>query len=513
LKVSLPGLPDKPNILLILTDQERAPQHWPEGWAENHLAATRRLKARGMNFNRAFTNTSQCSPSRATLLTGLYPAQHLVTTTFGAPSPRATAAEQPQVLRPLLANLATLLGAAGYQVVYKGKWHLSRPVVYPGHEGRTWSAADVDHLRDRWGFQGWNPPDAGNSLSDASTAGAGHAANDRRYVHGDRGSRATPGFGQSALEFLRHADECQPFCLVLSLANPHDICFYPTPFRVAGFHERDFRDLPIDLPGNWQDTLAGKPSCQSIFKSRLDRASPIRTQRERREYVRFYAWLHTQADVLIGDVLDALDANGLTDRTLIIRTSDHGEMGLAHGLRQKVFTAYEEVLRVPLVVSNPLVWPHGRETDSLASLIDILPTIGRITGVPEMLLGHLAGQDLGPVLADPTAQVQDAIHYTFDDDFQEGASHIRTLREARWKYSVYFDPRTGETELELYDLEDDPLESENLAPAGRSVHLHCHPELERLDAALLQRALHAGTQPDGILWPSLAGVAPRQEIL
>lgn len=495
------GLPAKPNIILLLTDQERAPQHWPRGWAENQLAATRRLKSRGLSFNQAFTNTCQCSPSRASLLTGLYPAQHLVTTTFGAPTTRQALVDQAQGLRPLLPNLATLLGAAGYRVFYKGKWHLSRPVAYPGHPGTGWTEVDIAHLAERWGFQQWNPPDAGNSLSDPTSAGAGHADNDRRYVCGTAGPRASIGFGEPVLRFLEQASDLQPFCLLLSLVNPHDICFYPQPFRVAGFHEREFRDLPIELPQNWQDDLRTKPSCQALYRARLDRASPIRTHRERLEYVRFYAWLHTQVDALIGDVLDALDGAGLTENSLIIRTSDHGEMGLSHGLRQKVFTAYEEVMRVPLIFSNPLLWPQGRESDSLASLIDVLPTIGRVASVPDMLLGHLAGQDLNPILRDPAASVQDAIHYTFDDDYQEGVSHIRTIREGRWKYSVYFDPRTGETEAELYDLERDPHETQNLildAADATTGELRAH-----LDRRLLQLMQSSGTLPESILWKTV----------
>ncbi len=106
----------RPHIILLWTDQERHPQHWPEGWVEANLPSSNRLKRHGLSFVNAFTAAAQCTPSRATFLTSTYPTVNGVTNTLVYP------------LQSLQQNLAIIMGAAGYEVAYKGKWHLSLPV-------------------------------------------------------------------------------------------------------------------------------------------------------------------------------------------------------------------------------------------------------------------------------------------------------------------------------------------------------------------------------------------------
>ncbi len=114
------------NILIFITDQERKIQHFPQGWEEENLPNQMRLKQNGVSFENAFCNACMCSPSRATLFTGLYPAQHEVKNTLELDMP---APDFPQdELSPDLTNLASVMAAAGYEVVFKGKWHLSKPL-------------------------------------------------------------------------------------------------------------------------------------------------------------------------------------------------------------------------------------------------------------------------------------------------------------------------------------------------------------------------------------------------
>ncbi len=119
---------NRPNIVLIITDQERSPQYWPAGWADANLPNRKRLADHGLTFTRAFCNAAMCSPSRATLFTGLYPAQHGVEhtlTTGGSLSPNEP------TLQPTTQNMARLLASAGYNVQYRGKWHLTKDVTVP----------------------------------------------------------------------------------------------------------------------------------------------------------------------------------------------------------------------------------------------------------------------------------------------------------------------------------------------------------------------------------------------
>ena len=113
------------NAILFITDQDRAIQHFPAGWAAKNLPGLSRLKRNGLTFENAFTNTCMCSPARSTLMTGYFPAQHGVKYTLEEDMPDD---QYPQVEMPLdLKNIASVMSAAGYNVVYKGKWHLNKP--------------------------------------------------------------------------------------------------------------------------------------------------------------------------------------------------------------------------------------------------------------------------------------------------------------------------------------------------------------------------------------------------
>jgi arylsulfatase A-like enzyme len=188
---------------------------------------------------------------------------------------------------------------------------------------------------------------------------------------------------------------------------------------------------------------------------------------------------------------------------------------MAHGrMRQKFYNAYRETLSVPLIVSNPRLYPQPQSTDSFASLIDVLPTLATVGGVPETQQYGFKGQDLTPILSDPKASVQDVLHFTYEDDVfpVKGADCIRAIVEPGWKYAVYYDPFTGApTEYEMYDLTDDPLELKNLAHAA-----HATPASD-VERARLHRRLSAvmranGTTPDEIRWPDVGDYRPSTDV-
>lgn len=484
----------QPNILIIITDEQRAPQHWPAGWADRNLPSFRRLRRHGLNFTRAFTNACQCSPSRATLLTGQYAPKNKVLRTSGT-------------LSTALPNLATILSTAGYNVVNKGKWHLTEAFLEPYVATNPEEAAEVvahdKALADKYGFLGWNAPDSGTEIvaNTMATLGGGVGANDPRYVSGVSPGTAT----KNALEFLATYDDDAPFCLILSLVNPHDVFVYPHFLEASGYELGDFSSLPIRLPLTFREDLSTKPPVQANFVQSLNELLPIDLDSiEPLLYARFYAYLNVLVDRYVTQVLDAVDTHGWTDSTLIIRIADHGEMGMAHGgLRQKDYTAYEEMIRVPMVFSNPILFPGPLQTDALAGLIDILPTLVTVA-VLQSQAGQweLQGRDLTPLFAQPRDRVQDQILFTYDDQLTRpaGAGHIRCLRGERFKYSLYFDP-AGQypDEYEMYDLLVDPYERVNLAH-GKT------PPVYRAERRRLHGALHAlmkrtGTLPQDLLEP------------
>jgi choline-sulfatase len=520
-------LPRKPNVLIIMTDQEREVMHWPAGWAEANLSARRRLMANGLHFTNAQCNTAACSSSRATFLTGLYPAQHGVKNLINVSDPKDRAARRTSILPSSLPNLATVMAAAGYHVEFKGKLHLTRPVAYnPESKRHDWSSADTVHLAERYGFHGWNPPDMSDPQS-LNDLGGGAINNDGRYVDGTGTAAGHPAsfdelHRQSAVHFLDTYDGDKPFCLIVALVNPHDVQEFPgrgirgvslnPTFVRGGYRLEDFKDLSIGLPPNIDDDLSTKPSVHASFRQLLAVGTGHVLSRERQlAYARFYAYLNQQVDGQILKLLDALDANGLTNDTVIVRTSDHGELGMSHGrMRQKFYNVYRETLSVPLIISNPRLYPQPKTTDAFASLIDILPTLAAAAGTPEPQQYGFKGRDLTPILTDPTASVQDVLHFTYEDDVfpVKGADCIRAIVEPNWKYAVYYDPFTGApTEYEMYDLARDPLEMTNLAHVAHSTPA-AEVERERLHRRLIDVMDAAGTRPDEIRWPGVEEFRP-----
>ncbi len=523
----------KPNILLLITDQQRRPRHWPSesGWVRALTPNDAELARTGVSFANGFCNTAMCSPSRATLFTGRYPAEHGVSLTLTAadlrPDPRhapATVLTMADVLRggavprrrvvgqfisgalrlgpqagsepvlsPEVPSLPSLLRAAGYEVAYKGKWHLTHPGgPHDGDPGLLggWTAADAELLASEYGFADWEPPDAGENTK-AEHFGGGNAG------HGGGWDEV---YTRQVERWLGREQLPEPFCLVVSLVNPHDVLGYPASYEAGGYSVDDFRDLGVGLPPTVDEDLRGKPTVHSLMRIGMTAyLGALRTRRAQLDYVNFYAYLQRVIDGKVGRILEALgdpgDPGSLRSRTVIVRCSDHGEMGLSHGgLRQKAFNAYEETINVPIVISNPVLFPAPVATDALASLVDLLPTVATLSGARSDDAG-LRGRDLTPVLAHhaaperdvldrasvdlgavtdhpfPAGSVQEAIHFTYDDHQAGTASQeapgqpnrVRSVRSARHKYSIYFDPaREAPTEHEMYDLERDPEERRNL---------------------------------------------------
>jgi choline-sulfatase len=472
------------NVVMFITDQDRAIQHFPPHWAERNLHGATRLARHGVSFTNAFTNSCMCSPARSTLMTGFFPAQHGVKYTL------ETNMNDPdkydQVELPLdFANLATVMKAAGYNVVYKGKWHLSKPP----HGGTDWEPRDVE----KYGFSRWNPPDAGANQT-VPEAGGGTVDNDGRFMN-DTAAESYEG----VLEYLHSAAaRQQPFFLVVSLVNPHDVLFYPGDnFAEAGYTDAWLLG-DIEPPATMDEDLTTKPVVQREFLALFNQTGSLDEEGMPRNYLNFYGNLMKASDAYLVDVLQALDETGLRDNTVVIRTADHGEMGLAHGgLRQKNFNFYEESLKVPLIFSNPRLYDGKYESDALVSHVDFLPTIASLFGAPEGARAEWEGVDYSAVVLDPehAPAPQDYVVFTWDD-WQAGQpngpylpppGHIVSIREERYKLAEYYDALGNvPSQWEMYDLEHDPLEERNIAWHGHRRTDHQEEELQRLKDRLAE---------------------------
>ena len=286
----------RPNLVLLITDQQRQPQHWPAdpAWLDALTPNDAELRRTGLSFERACTATSMCSPSRASFLTSLYPSRHgvILTMTEGDlwPDPKnartalrsvgrmalsgevprgrlaksfarsalrlgAKSGNEPE-LPPGIDTLATLLRERGYHVVLKGKWHLSKPV-----NGHAWSAGDPARIERDYGFAEWEPPDAGGDTK-AAHFGGGNAGSTREGWDEDytRGMEA----------WLAREDLPEPFCLVFSLVNPHDVLGFPASYEEGGYRTGQFRGLGVPLPPTLEEDLREKPAVQALSKLGMD---------------------------------------------------------------------------------------------------------------------------------------------------------------------------------------------------------------------------------------------------
>lgn len=501
----------RPNIIVILTDQERYPTHWPEGWAEKNLSANTRLRKHGLSFNHAYTAACECTPSRAVLTTSEhYPINKI---------PRTPPPHEGLPTAKELTDIGSLLkNHTDYEVVWKGKWHLSLAL----NGDRNWSEKDIANLKEKYNLDGWNPPDAGNALSEMiknpdgtifnglSTLGGGYADNDSRYINGSSKSnpKETPGFGESVIDYLKkigttQPDSRKPFCLFISLVNPHDVWVYPADLQSAGYKKEDFTHMGMTLPSNYVDDLTTKPSVQLKVRNAYNKRSPLNGSTEEIEYVNFYAYLNKLVDSHIETILNVLDEQKLTEDTIIIRTADHGELGLSHGMREKAYTVYEEMIHVPFIVSNPKMFPFPISTEAFYCHLDLMPTIAEIAGVPNFSK-YGKGISIVPVLKNPKVSVQDAVLFTFDDVFTLPANtpsgHIRGIRQGDWTYAVYYSENGSDFEYELYNLKTDPDQLKNLLYKNTSTEVA--EQALRLHTKLKTLIDNAKALPSDFPWPT-----------
>jgi arylsulfatase len=492
----------RPNILLVVSDQERQ-----RGWLPPSvmLPWRERLITQGLEFTRYYTHSSPCSPSRASLLTGRYLPAHGVNDNVIMP--------EHTELDPAVPTVGSLLRAAGYRSSYIGKWHLSQ-AVHPAMEG--------------YGFSDWE----GNDRHFMGWAGTGvHfdpiiASNAAHWLRTHARGPAAPG-----------APADQPWFLTVALVNPHDVMWFPVDqpgyaerhpeevARIRGVLEsaawKDDDALPVygdpydevceDLPPNFADDLHAKPEAHRQWRWDQQHGlwgyiDPSDTKAWLR-HLDYYVELHRLADRSLGTVLEALEESGAWDDTVVIFTSDHGDMCGSHGLRSKGPFVYDEIMRVPLYVRVPGVTRPGTATDALATHVDLAATIGALAGVdPARAAADEAptfqGLDLAPVFADPSASVRDHVLFAQDSAQTQNLNNVRyALRgffDGTTKYARYYGvgggkPSTGlwgkdpgaklfdvdcafdDQDHEWYDHDTDPFELVNMAnDRGRRGQLRQH---------------------------------------
>jgi len=430
---------ERPNVLVVMTDEERYPPPYEQEalatFRRTQLPARERLRHRGVELHRHYAGSTACLPSRATLFTGQYPSLHGVTNTDGM----AKRVHDPAMswLDPdTVPTLGDWFRAAGYRTHYRGKWHISHadlPIPGTGQflatnddEG-TVDAAAVDAYRradrlDSFGFSGWIGREPhGAARGDSGMIKDGTYAEQVVQLFAELGGSRTEG----------------PWLAVASFVNPHDIAFSGFGWeQILRFGPPDDAVPSIAEPPSQSDSFDGRPAAHRIF---VDTWAKMLYEQDRDEtYRRLYHHLIRHVDGAVGRILDALEASGMWHETIIVFTSDHGDLLGAHGgMLQKWHNAFDEAVRVPMLVSGPGITP-GRDVHHLpTSHVDVIPTLMGLAGVDveraragvaeHHIEPHpLPGRDLSALVtgASEGTGLDAPIYFMTEDEVSRGASQV-----------------------------------------------------------------------------------------
>jgi len=426
----------RPNVLLLLTDDQRRDMISALGDQRVRTPHMDRLADEGFAFTSAYVAGSLhgavCMPSRAMLMTGRHFRELPLGMTMLWDAPAETRGVSPAPTLP------ELFRAAGYRTHVVGKWHNGPRSLSPGFDG---GGAIF--------FGGMSDHDA-VPVHDFDPSGAYPGS--ARYVAEGFSSEI---FADEAVRFLEsRRDQEQPFFLWLSFTAPHDPRMAPEPFASM------YAPETLALPPNF---LPEHPFPIGDLRVRDEKLAGFpRTAEEVRGHLAGYFAMVSHLDAQIGRVLDALDAAGLADDTLVVLAGDNGLAVGQHGLLGKQ-NVYEHSAGVPLVLRGPGI-PAGGRSDALCWLHDLHPTLCAAAGLEAP--GGTTARSLLPVVRGEQDTVRDSLLLAYDtgDVRRDGpdAGRMRALRRGEWK--LLWAQHGGTTTVRLFDLSTDPWETRDLAP-------------------------------------------------
>lgn len=435
----------RPHVLVLLCDQM---QHSRMGVVDGvaHTPNLDALAAEGIRFTNAFTCHAQCMPSRASFQTGLYPHECGVMTIrgFGGHQNR---------LSPRHQTLGHAFAQAGYRTVYFGKMHQSRSLSELGYaEGAAW---DVDgHPVDEQAIRRHHLADVPAEMHE-------------NYV-----------LPEHAAEFLRrYQPDGRSLFFTFSTNLPHP------PFYFDPRHGRRFDPAAMKLPESfYAETFAGKPSFQREHAE--DGKHGLSDESHGRQMLAKYYSMIAAMDEHLGQVIEQFKRLNIWDDTLVLFTSDHGDMMGAHRMRLKGTLPYDELYRVPLLMKLPGGRGAGRVVEPLTSSIQCGPTLLKAAGVG--IPDQFHHGDFHHLLTDESEADAATVVGTGDDEqpvfFEHYAAYwglhpLYGIRTRQWKYVRYYGEDARDVAEELYHLAADPHELHNVA--GRPEHADVRQRLAR----------------------------------
>ena len=458
---------DRPNILWFCTDQQRADTIHSLGNPHIRTPSIDRLAADGIAFNRAYCTSPICTPSRVSFLTGRYPrttrARWNANTEFPAD----------EVL------ITRLLADSGYDCGLVGKLHIAgadkrvEPRVNDGYRVFLWSHHPMPD---------WPESDYTKWLAEKGESWERHYHVPPESRHAYAGMPAelhqTTWCAEKCIQFISEPHD-GPWLMSVNVFDPHHPLDPPKEYLDR--YDPDSLPLPLYREGE----LENKPKFQQIHKGRQTYGQAVSglelSDRQKRECTAAYYAMIELIDDQFGRIMAALEDTGQLDNTIVIFTSDHGELMGDHGIYWKGCYFYEGLVRVPLIVSWPGRLPSHR-SDALVELHDLAPSILELAGIE--VPDRMQAKSLLPILTGETDHHRDHVlcEYYRALGYAPLDANGTMLFDGRYKICVYHESEPGE----LYDLQTDPGEFDNLWDKPEFADLKMHMLKRCFDAAVVQ---------------------------
>lgn len=524
---------NRPNILFLMCDEKFYPPHYEnddlKNWRSTYLETENLLRPTCMEYHNHYTASTACSPSRASMFTGHYPPLHGVSQTDGV----AKNAFEKDIYS-LGANTVPTVGEYfrlnGYKTIYKGKQHMAMlDLLKPGTNESIIPYSPTTGLVNQeykdfylianqmkpLGFDEWVGPDP-HGISPNNSGGLSKTQTKGRDLE----------FADDIIDTLDKLEHsCDPWFLVASFVNPHDIVFYGD--YTQNFPGLDFTvddTLPnIPLPPSIDEDLSTKPSAHSSYKNTYPKMFQPITNVDK--YRKLYYSFMKRGDVQQARVLKHLMSKPrMYNNTIVVYTSDHGDALKNHGICQKWYNNYQESIHVPFIIHSPVLFNKYHSTNNVTSHIDLLPTLLEMANInPDRTLNIL--QRSHTAAFPPVGRRifiefdRNTIRYNHDADRITEPAYFWTKDHPSkgnyqyngvtkqpydpviqpcaiesivtyldngtsthlYKYAIYFDPVNVSTpnEYEMYDLTTDPGETTNLAHPSNST-----PESQSIQSQL-----------------------------
>jgi len=450
---------EKPNLLFIFPDQLR---NAAIGINKQDPVITPNMDAlanEGIIFSNAQSSYPLCSPFRGMLMTGKLPYNNKVLTNSNSLRYQYDNSWQKSDV-----SFSDVLVQNGYDAGYVGKLHLTSPQPIAGKDSVIWEAYTPKEFRH--GFNFWYSYGASDLHNNPHNWVNDAKEDELTYVK----EWSPKHEADVIIDYLKNPsaktrNKDKPFALFWSVNPPH-----PPYQEVPEKYLKYYKDKSLE-------ELLVRPNVDLTTDANelaFHNAATRKQTKLAKEHVRDYFAMVTGVDDQIGRVLKALKEEGLDKNTIVVITSDHGEMMGSHGLMSKNVW-YEEAMNVPFIIRWPEQIKGGQKSDLLISPTDIMPTILNMLGTTKGIPSNLDGEDLSSIILKNKGNKPTSVLYYFIEEGQPASGH-RGIRTSRYTYVITLDKK-NEERIMMYDNQQDPYQKHNMAGENAALEKTLHNQL------------------------------------